>query len=254
MSVTKNGVEPGLGTGLAGSVKPDEKVSWKFYLAGALLLFLTKYYYSRAEVGALDWILAPTARWAGFLGGITFQYDPDLGYVSHHFRFIIARSCSGVQFMIVVFAALLFSFLHRMTTEKRRYQWFLISAVIAFSSTVFINGIRIVLAVYLPFVYSGRLSPERLHSMIGIVTYLIGLMVLYRTVDHITARSNITARARLYQYLVPVLWYAFIVLFVPLLNGAYRNDGFTEYAMMILAVCLCLAAIYAIFTLIAKRQ
>ena len=72
-----------------------------FYLAGALLLLGMKYYYSRGGPDSLSWILAPTARWVSALSGIPFIKVPQTGYVSHSCRFIIAASCSGLQFLMI---------------------------------------------------------------------------------------------------------------------------------------------------------
>ena len=89
-----------------------------FYAAGFVVLSCLKLFYSRAGSDELRWILAPTARWAGSLGGIPFAYEAQRGYVNHELRFIIAASCSGVQFMLVSMAALIYGCIHRMKTGK----------------------------------------------------------------------------------------------------------------------------------------
>ena len=95
-----------------------------FYAAGFVVLSCLKLFYSRAGSDELRWILAPTARWAGSLGGISFAYEAQQGYVNHELRFIIAASCSGVQFMLVSMAALIYGCIHRMKTGiKRLFGW-----------------------------------------------------------------------------------------------------------------------------------
>ena len=91
-----------------------------FYLAGALLLLGMKYYYSRGDPDSLSWILAPTARWVSALSGIPFIKVTQTGYVSHSCRFIIAASCSGLQFLMISMTALVFSYIHRMRTIKEK--------------------------------------------------------------------------------------------------------------------------------------
>lgn len=91
-----------------------------FYLTGLLFILGIKLFYSKASVPDLKWILAPTSLWVRILSGIPFDYEPGSGYVSHSFRFIIAPSCSGVQFMLIAAATLLYSFVHRMPTRKKR--------------------------------------------------------------------------------------------------------------------------------------
>ena len=74
------------------------KNNWIFYLIGAAFCIGLKLYYRSVDSCGLMWILTPTARWAGILGGYAFENLPHTGYVNHDLQFIIAKSCSGVQF------------------------------------------------------------------------------------------------------------------------------------------------------------
>ena len=121
-----------------------------YYLIGLILILGIKYYYRHADVQDLTWILAPTARWVQILSGISFTYDMQLGYVSHSLRFIIVPSCCGVQFLLIAFATLLYSFLHRMRSIQARIGWMSFCITGAYLFTIFINGIRIVLSIYFP--------------------------------------------------------------------------------------------------------
>jgi len=126
-----------------------------FYLAGLLLILGIKYFYSNAGSNELVWILAPTSWWVRTLSGFSFEYEPFVGYVNHKLRFIIAPSCSGVQFMIITMTVLIFSFIHRMDNNKKRLLWFSCSLILSYPVTILVNGIRIVLSICLP-----RLLPE----------------------------------------------------------------------------------------------
>lgn len=250
--------------------------SWLYYLAGLIILFTLKRYYSGAGSDELRWILAPTAMWVRLLGGISFEYVPQAGYVNHAIRFIIAPSCSGVQFMMIAIATLLFSFVHRTRTWRGGAAWVAGSLGASYLFTIFVNGVRIVTAIYLPPLLetmraghplSGRwLTPERLHTAIGVVIYFSSLFVIYRAADHfsravsdvkisgctgIVSESTDTAPA---WPLAPVFWYFFITLGVPFLNSAHRNNAakFSEYA--ILVSTLCLAVLIGIGLLSAVRR
>ena len=94
------------------------RTHWISYLAGFILVIGIKYFYSQAGCRQLQWILAPTARWVSALSGIPFIKVPQTGYVSHSCRFIIAASCSGLQFLMISMTALVFSYIHRMRTIK----------------------------------------------------------------------------------------------------------------------------------------
>lgn len=246
-----------------------------FYLIGFAVILGIKYIYSRSGSNDLQWILAPTARWAGLLGGLSFENVPDIGYVSHDYRFIIASSCSGVQFMLAAIATLLFSFVHRMEGKKKGLCWTGLSIVIPYLSTVLVNGLRIVLAIYVPaFIrahgwHTGRLTPEQLHTVIGIVVYSTSLFILYHLAGYISLKiagmpdADFTGllcadgpMGKLVQtFAAPMFWYFAIVLGIPLLNGACINNGkaFAEYALTMAAVCLAVILLLCLVSGIWKQ-
>lgn len=301
-----------------------------FYITGFLLIFCMKYYYSRAGVPELKWILAPTAGWVNLLSGIPFEYIREAGYVNHDLKMIIAPSCSGMQFMIITAAMLIFSFVHLSgnlftrqsapqsvdttplgaarkncspehglpNTERQScssehghpdternghspehshpgtasssgqhstlsvslngFAWIGISLVLSFLFTVFVNGLRIITAVYLPSffeewqLYGGFLTPDSLHTAIGTVIYFTALLTLYRLVGHLFHREPQISLLR--RCLPPVFWYFFIVLGIPFLNRAYRRGGeqFTGFAILVTACCGGILLLYCTGTLLRK--
>lgn len=217
-----------------------------FYAAGFVVLSCLKLFYSRAGSDELRWILAPTARWAGSLGGISFAYEAQQGYVNHELRFIIAASCSGVQFMLVSMAALIYGCIHRMKTGKKKIIWLAGSMVFSYLFTVFVNGIRIVSAIYLPLrlegvlAGGGWLTAQRLHTLIGIAVYFMALLLVYQAADFMAGivAGEVRRQRRRIKWAVPVFWYFAIVLGIPFLNGArgINRDGFGEYAALVTTV------------------
>lgn len=231
-------------------------------LCGCLLLVGMKLFYSKSDSSSLDWILAPTAWWVRTLSGIPFENEPHVGYVNHGLRFVIARSCCGMQFMMIAFAMLFFSFLHRMRTRGRAVAWGLLSFTGSYFYTIFINGIRIVLSIYLPPYYAkwigfGRwMSAERLHTALGTVLYFSALLALYRIAELLSCRINAVcvrpgeqtkacADKTVRRLFSPVFWYFFILLGIPFLNHARRGtlEGFLEYAAMTGGITLGITAL-----------
>ena len=163
-----------------------------YYLFCLALTAGLKYYYHLADSDHLLWILAPTAWWVRVLSGISFEYQPAAGYVNHPLRFIIAPSCSGVQFLILSIAALTFSFLIRMKDEKRCRLWILSSICTSYLFTILVNGFRIILSIYLPPLLgragwiSEGLTSRQLHSIIGITVYFTALFFLYQLADSLS--------------------------------------------------------------------
>lgn len=236
------------------------KDNWIFYLTGAALVLGLKYFYSQADADELKWILTPTSRWVSILSGLSFEYMPHTGFVNHDIRFIIASSCSGVQFMLIAIATLIFSFVHRISSGRGRGRllkgacWSAFSIISSYLFTIFVNGLRIVLSIYLPdtlvklgFAYEKWLSPRTLHTLIGTVTYFSFLLVLYRLADLLTDRDLQTHSTPKRPYLSllarcipPLFWYFSIVLGIPFLNRAWQRDykKFADYAVLVTGVCL----------------
>lgn len=245
------------------------KPYFAFYLTGFLTLLGLKIFYSQAGSEQLTWILAPTSRLVSLLSGIPFVHETNVGYVNQEMRFVIAPSCSGVQFMIICIATLLFSFVHRMgavdnahpaslsgrlspRSVKRCVGWTAACVICSYLFTIGVNSLRIILAIYLPdlfrrlHLFNEFLTPERLHTAIGTAVYFASLLTVYRLAEwfsrKIASPGHTDTQLRLElcrQFLPPVFWYLFLVLGVPFLNGAcHKNSkGFESYALLILFIC-----------------
>src|SRR5688572_13877482 len=75
---------------------------------GAILFFAfaLKSFYSTASVNDLRWILAPTTFLVELITGKQFVFESRAGYMSADHTFLIAASCSGVNFLIISFLVL----------------------------------------------------------------------------------------------------------------------------------------------------
>lgn len=287
-----------------------------FYLIGFLIILGMKYFYSKAGSDDLKWILAPTARWVEILSGIPFEYEPGAGYANHDLRMLIAPSCSGVQFMTVTIAMLIFSFVHKaayrqkgvagqdrpllsageakvlcrqrnvarqdksllpaggakaehcqrgIAKARRGLGWILASVLLSYLLTIFINGLRIIVAIYLPpfldrtKLRDGFLAAGKLHSLIGIVVYFVSLLIIYRLSDDIFQKGEAKRPRRAWEQFLrkcapPAFWYFAIVLGIPFLNRAYgkRGKAFLEYAILVSACCGAILLLYCLALLTRK--
>ena len=229
--------------------------------AAVVIIFVMSYFCRTNDSGALKWILAPTAWWAGILGGIYFEYLPHQGYVNYFHQFLIAPSCAGSRFMLLTFLMLVFSFrLSDYNKEninvRKEYLWFGFSIVLSYISTVFVNGIRIVISVYLPNILErlhlmdGWLTPDRLHTLIGTVTYFSFLCVIYFVACWLRGCPG-----KCGWLPVPVFWYLLIVLALPFIKRMYHNEweGFGQYAALIVSVCGSVYVLLAVVGRIRRR-
>ncbi len=221
------------------------KNNWFFYLTGFLLLLGMKYFYSRTNVNHLTWLLAPTARWVQALSGIPFHFVPYEGYVNHTYQFVIARSCCGMQFMIITIATLLFPFIPQMDTTQKKIRWMISILPASYILTILVNIIRILLSIYLPVIMQKSLSGSfltsaRLHTLIGTFVYFTSLFLIYHLAGLLSRRS-------FPKILPPVFFYLALVLGIPLLNRSWQNGEkqFAEYAFLVISVCFAVLFIPA---------
>lgn len=254
---------------------------WPLYLLTIAAALVMRSFSRITDSDALTWILTPTTRWVSVLSGISFEYLPHTGYINHFHQFIIAPSCSGSRFMMILFLMLIFSFLHQMTSRGSGYCWFGFSVVFSYVFTIFVNGIRITVSIYLPDflenmkLMSGWLTPDRLHTIIGTTVYFAALCLAYplagavcrhaflRTANECTLLLPAVAASsstRFLKLFAPAFWYLLAVLAFPFLKRIYRNEweGFAQYAELIIFICLtvltltCLVNI--LFAHISKHQ
>lgn len=229
---------------------------WLLFTAAAMVVLAMNHFCRTNDSDALKWILTPTTRWVSALSGISFEYLPHQGYVNHYHQFLIASSCSGSRFMLLTFLMLVFSFLiSDLLGEKnniddsgayKEYLWFVSSMVFAYIATIFVNGIRITASIYLPEVLErkhlmdGWLTDDRLHTLIGTVTYFASLCVVYLLASLFRRRVFRREKRRTnILFFVPAFWYLLVVLILPFVKRIYHNewDGFGQYAAVIIGVC-----------------
>lgn len=254
-----------------------------FYFLGFALIFGIKLFYSRAGSDELRWILGPTACWVEILSGIPFEYEPGAGYVNHSLRCLIAPSCAGINFMIILMASLLFPFIHRVEAPEKEDQlsdfwrktyWTAGSLVFSCFITILVNGLRILAAVYLPEFFrragllGGFLSEERLHTAIGVAVYFVCLLTVYRLADRFVdglgregmsepetggSRKGFSGIAG--QLLVPAFWYFGFTLGLPLAVRIYRGEigEYGEYAAPVALVGGLVLAVYGLARLAWRK-
>ena len=228
-----------------------------YYLMGILTLLFLKLFYAEASCEALRWILGPTARLVTLITGISFSYEPGMGYINHSLKYVIAPSCSGVRFLLILIAMLIFSFVHR---AEKGFLWTVLSLPVSYVLTVSVNVLRIILSIYIPLFlgqtgFSRYLTQNALHTAIGTATYFASLLIIYHLTDaYFVKSSGRQKKSRNLHYLVPAFWYFVIVLGIPFLNHAYtKGDGkFTGYAALVSSVCLPILLLFGVISTIRK--
>ena len=125
-----------------------------------------KYHYSNSSSDDLVWILAPTAYLVQMTGDITFERETGKGYVNSKNNIIIAPSCSGVNFMIIVFCLSVYIGIKKIRRTPIQFLWLVLSIVSSYLYTLIVNTFRISLSIYsirtefLQSLFSGETVPS----------------------------------------------------------------------------------------------
>jgi len=238
-----------------------------FYAMGTLIALGLKYYYSRASIEDLDWILVPTLRFVELLSGIHFERELNAGFINHAHRMIIVPSCAGINFLTIAFSTLFFSTVYRIQGNALKLLWLGLSLELAYFLTLGVNALRIVIAIHLneANLYGGWITQARIHRIEGTLIYFFFLSMVYPLGERIAGRlcldrseekkSSIIkkkgAQHAACVCLIPFFWYALFVLGIPALNLAYRQDGarFMEHCFWVLSVCLILLILFFLILL-----
>ena len=207
-----------------------------------LAAFTLKQYYSTASVNELRWVLAPTASLVQLITDETFTFEPYAGYMSADHSFLIAQSCSGVNFLISAFLLLAIGKLWRCRHQKVGWGFISFAAIAAYLSTIVANTARIATALHLREMDTDWiwLNPDQLHRFEGIVVYFGCLMLLFAASQKLSDRTrerDLTVKGLLRRALLPLAIYYAITLGVPVVTGIYRGstfEGFWEHSLFVL--------------------
>lgn len=223
------------------------KLIWSAQLLVVVLCALAlKLYYSTATPNELRWILAPTTALVELLSDRSFSFESYTGYMSRDHRFVIAVSCAGVNFLLMAFLMLGLRRMWRDRFEQVSWNFFPVTAAVAYLTTLIANTVRICIALEIQrheWQVNG-LSANQLHRLEGIVVYFAFLLLLFVVTER---RVKRTSSARLVIF--PLVVYYATTLGIPLLNGSYKQGiPFLEHSLFVLILPIVLLATYSILS------
>lgn len=254
------------------------KKYWPLYLLSIVIAFVLRDYSKITDSDVITWMLTPTVWWVSFLSGIPFKYLPHQGYLSSiifesfprqgdiscPYRFLVAPSCAGIRFLMILFVMLIFSFLHRIERRKRGYLWFGFCFVFSYFATILVNSVRIIASIYLPQLLGKSgitwMTDDRLHTLIGTGVYFSSLCLLHLLAAAVCRRFFTAAPEKqtsdAEQTFVPVFWYLLIVLVLPFGKRILTNEweGFGEYALLILCSCFVICTLLYAAARLRRRR
>lgn len=215
-----------------------------------------KVHYSTASVNDLRWLLAPTCIFVEFVTGETFEFEAYAGYMNADNSYLIAASCSGVNFLITAFLMLAL-----LRLWKREAGWAMIPAifVIAYLTTIVANTVRIAVAIRLHRMSPDMIwvNPEQLHRFEGIFIYFGFLLLLFVLTESIDTQPQSRIKDPFFllrRSFLPLLIYWSVTLGIPIANGAYlQGKSFWEHSVFVLLTPLILILPLALYRLMRRH-
>lgn len=160
-----------------------------YYFIAGFVFVLLKIWFKQADTDDLYFLLKPTDKLVGFLTGNTSNYIQNYGFFYEEINIVIEKSCSGFQFMLICFLMLSFLFLKYI---KKFYVVFT-SFFLAYIFTVLVNTSRIVVSIICQkqlYKIIALQSRYILHEIIGIITYLTFLILIYLFFENQLKKRN----------------------------------------------------------------
>lgn len=167
-------------------MKPSIKIST--YFSAAIIFVSFKFWFSDANHEDLMFLLKPINKLVNIATGSSSFFQVETGYINENLNIIINKTCSGFNFLLIVFLMLIFLMVKYF--RKIQFQIFIIPIALIFSYgfTVLVNVSRILLSVLLSTVFKN--ASIYLHQFEGTFMYLSCLMLLYLVADYLLKKHT----------------------------------------------------------------
>ena len=222
-----------------------------------------KLFYSTANVNELIWVLAPTKVLVEIVTGTSFTFESYSGYMSSDHSFLIAASCSGVNFLITAFLMLSLGHLWKFRGQDAQWSFVPLFLSVAYATTIIANTVRISMALFIRRTDPELiwLNPGDLHRFEGVAVYFGFLLLLYVISDKLYVSPGPVrpgVRGVLGRAVLPLGVYYATTIGVPLANGALRHGPaaaqFWQHSLFVLMIPLFLLALLATLSFLKGQQ
>jgi len=159
-----------------------------YFLTAIGLFILLKIFYTIADNDSLFFLLEPTDKLVGLLTSLKSVYLSDKGYYYENLNIIIEKSCSGFNFWLLCFCMLTFLLLKYVGKTIYKILIIPVSLASAYILTILVNASRIFSSIIIQNKANNFLSNGShllLHEIVGIVTNLSFLILIYYLLEQI---------------------------------------------------------------------
>lgn len=160
--------------------KRDRFFNIALYLTAIILIISIRIFYSNANANDLLFVLRPI-KWivSVFHNGV-FTYNEILGYACNELGVIIGASCAGINFMLILFAMLCFTYIHYIKSPLHKIMYFVSLLPITYLLGTLINSFRIIVSITIQKVgfLTKFTSPEVVHNLTGMLIFVCFLLII----------------------------------------------------------------------------
>ncbi len=164
-----------------------------YYLTAIGVFALLKFSYTNSDTNDLNFLLSPTNQIVGLLTGSQSVFIQDSGYFYGQLNILIDKSCSGFNFWLICFLMLSFLTLKYFKNKASKISALSFSLIGAYIFTILVNSSRIYTSIIIQSKTLSFTSHSIVHEIIGIVTNLTFLILIYLTVEKILIKLNTNA-------------------------------------------------------------
>lgn len=164
-----------------------------YYLTTILLFLVLKFGYTIADTNDLIFLLQPTDTLVGLLISSKSVYFADKGFYYNDLNFVINKSCSGFNFLLLCFSMFAIVAFKNINLIKQRIVIIPAALLLAYVMTIFVNASRIFVSIVLQN-HAKHFFPLKssviVHETIGIVTNLSFLILIYILFERLIKKQN----------------------------------------------------------------
>lgn len=165
-----------------------------FYIASLAVVLLVKISFDKADNASLVFILAPITKIVSIFHGSEFIFENGLGFFSTQLGITINKSCAGINFMLVVYSMLSFSYIHRCESLRRKVIYFIAIFPISYLMSLLTNSFRIIVSITMQRLsfLDDWTSPEVIHNLTGMFIFICFLFLLNYVFSTILKKERCT--------------------------------------------------------------
>lgn len=151
-----------------------------FYATALVIVLLLKLFYDKADNNQMLFILKPLSRIVSSFYNTAFSFDASIGFFSKQLGIAINHSCAGINYLLIIFSMLSFSFIHLLKTVRGKMLYFTFLFPISFVLSLLINSFRIIVSIMMQKAdfFDEIVSDGVLHNLTGMLVFICFLLII----------------------------------------------------------------------------